>query len=99
VKVRWNYFAPPGFVSGGTGDGWRVLDAGTGRPVPDEADVTWADEEAGLYEVLLRDADGGLILTPDGSEVEREVRAAWLRVVPPPGYAGAAVAPDVVVGD
>jgi hypothetical protein len=104
MKVAWNDRAPPGFITGhALGHDWRAIDLDTGRDVGD--DVTWADDEAGLYEVVLRDARGGYMLTPDRDGVEREVRAARLRIVPPPGkeelVAGlsdaAAVRPDVVV--
>lgn len=63
------------------GQEWAIIDLDTGRDLG--MDITWADEETGEYEVLLRDASGQHYVDPASDDVARDVRKARLLIVPP----------------
>jgi hypothetical protein len=58
---------------------WRVFDLETGFEIES---VLWADDEADLYEVLLRDLNGFFYPLPSG-EAASEVCQGRIVLVPP----------------
>lgn len=55
----------------------QVVDLDTGEPI---GDCTWADEESGLYEVLLK-RDGKFYLDPRTGQAAKKIRQGRIKIV------------------
>lgn len=60
---------------------YDVIDAGTGRVVPEMDEVDYADDRAGFYRYLVRSEDGQYALNEAGDEILRREVPAEIRVI------------------